>query len=105
MRKLKLNVEAITVESFQTQSKPAMRGTVAGHDTVESACPTACWTQCPSGCLTQCDASDCTACNPTNAADCTWYCPGTGTGGGGGGTETDDVGVRTCGTTCLEETA
>lgn len=98
MRKLKLDIEAITVESFQTQSKPAMRGTVAGHDTVESACPTACWTQCPSGCLTQCDASDCTACNPT--AQCTWNCGGTG---GGGGTQTDDAGVATCGNTCLED--
>jgi hypothetical protein len=97
MRKLKLNIEAITVESFQTQAESAIRGTVAANHTHETACSCAI-TECPTG-LTECDASDCTACNPTNPKDCTWA--PTATGGGGGGTETS--GVTECGSTCLEE--
>ena len=36
MKKLTLNPELLSVESFPTVAAPALRGTVRGHDTMES---------------------------------------------------------------------
>jgi hypothetical protein len=87
MKKLKLQIDELAVESFQTAADHEGRGTVQGND------ETGVWSQCASACLTMCDASDCTNCTaPTAALRCTWQC-GTGGGGGGGG---DTMNADTC---------
>ena len=63
MKKMKLNVEALAVESFDTSGDAPKRGTVFGE---QCTCYTNC--TCP-GCPT-CDAS----CNGTCAGTCAYTC-------------------------------
>ena len=80
--KLKLNLDDLTVESFDTSRRPEKRGTVFGE---QCTCYTNC--TCP-GCPT-CDASCGDTCDPSCAATCLYTC--------------DDVsclGGDTCGETC-----
>ena len=96
MNKLKLGLDDLQVDTFQTTSAPKQKGTVFGEQCT-------CYTQCTCpGCPT-CDAScngTCNAsCNGTCAATCNASCEGTcdacGTWGGScGGT----CGDYTCGT-------
>ena len=93
MRKLKLDVETITVESFAALPEPqASHGTVRGAATNYAN-------------ASECDPSFCVqaSCDWTFCANmtCQGYCGGGGTGGGGG--QTDEAGVATCGNTCLED--
>ena len=92
MRKLKLNVETITVESFAALPEPpAPRGTVRGAATNYAN-------------ASECDPSFCVqaSCDWTHCANmtCQGYCGGGGVSDGCG---TDNAGVRTCGTSCLED--
>lgn len=53
MKKLKLNVEALAVQTFDTAVPAEARGTVAGHvDTDPESCDYACASQFISGCGT-----------------------------------------------------
>lgn len=79
--KLTLNLEQLTVDSFDTSSAPARRGTVFGEQcTCPSACtcpgcPT-CDATCPATCYNTCDDYTCAAsCNGTcGAATCGYSC-------------------------------
>ena len=68
MGKLKLNLDQLTVDSFDTSATAQKRGTVVGEEqcTCPSACDTAC--TCP-GCDT-CDWSEC------NQQSCAGSCAG-----------------------------
>jgi hypothetical protein len=67
--KLKLNLEQLTVDSFETTLAERPKGTVFGE---QCTCPTAC--TCP-GCPT-CDASCNGTCGGTCAASCNGTCEG-----------------------------
>jgi hypothetical protein len=85
MRKLSLNLEALTVESFETDGSGAVRGTVQGHygtwkESAPLSCDYGCNTQqdgtCPSS-APSCDAScDGTCEGHTCDASCNGTCPG-----------------------------
>lgn len=86
MRKLKLDLDQLVVDSFSTQVRPKRGGTVRGQ-----ACT--CYTQCDTcpGCPT-CDAS----CNGTCGATCAGTCGGSCAG-------TCDASCNgTCGGTCYD---
>lgn len=56
MRKLKLDVAALTVEAFDTVTTPAPDGTVVGHGpTFTVQCGT-CWVSCTDTCPLPCPA-------------------------------------------------
>ena len=99
MQKLKLDLNALTVESFTTAAGEARAGTVRGHTSFGQCDPTYdcsndcnTWdTACGGGYVTQgcteqntcycptvegltCMYETCGACNPTGR-DCTTYCP------------------------------
>ena len=66
MRKLKLEMEALRIDSFDTESVPAGAGTVRGHLTIaQGSCRT-------------CDAT----CNPSCDDSCYYTCGGFVTYGG-----------------------
>jgi hypothetical protein len=76
MKKLRLTVDDLAVESFQTASVEALRGTVRGHDdSTDCSYGSPMYTGCDLSCEFACDGS----------GDCTPTCPRT-SGGGGGGT-------------------
>ncbi|HEX2077137.1 MAG TPA: hypothetical protein VHG08_05495 [Longimicrobium sp.] len=51
MKKLKLDVEAVEVESFPTQDEDgSRRGTVLGHSDTETQYQHTCWETCPNTC-------------------------------------------------------
>jgi hypothetical protein len=77
--KLKLNLDQLSVDSFDTSAQQATRGTVHGE---QCTCPTAC--TCP-GCPT-CDATCANTCDDyTCAASCNGTC-----------------GAATCGNSCRQ---
>lgn len=82
MRKLKLELELLQVESFNTAEPPAEKGTVAGHASTDPYC----------------SGNGPTLCEP---ASCQWThcqnlsCLGSGCGSGG-----NTAGTNTCGVTC-----
>lgn len=76
--KLKLNLDHLAVESFDTSAPPARKGTVYGE---QCTCYTAC--TCP-GCPT-CDPTCGASCNGTCDASCNGTCAAT---------------CNTCGATC-----
>jgi hypothetical protein len=61
MKKLRLQVESLRVESFDTREQPRGRGTVQAHDTNGGTCH-----------LSECGATYC-------ATNCYPYCPGADT--------------------------
>jgi hypothetical protein len=64
MKKLRLELEQLTVDSFDTVPLAAKRGTVVGEEQ-ECTCPTACYTNCTCpGCPT-CDHTCYQTCNAT----------------------------------------
>ena len=66
MRKLRLNLEQLAVDTFQTATSPADEGTVFGE---QCTCRTAC--TCPG-----CPTCDNTQCNQGSCGDtCDWTCP------------------------------
>ncbi|HEY0020068.1 MAG TPA: pinensin family lanthipeptide [Longimicrobium sp.] len=67
MKKLALNLDQLTVDSFETSARAAEKGTVVGEQ--QCTCPTACETACTCpGCPT-CVQTDCgqASCNGTCA--------------------------------------
>ena len=71
MRKLKLALDAIQVESFTTHSGAAARGTVDGQQRQTFGCPT--WT-CPAPTLDTCDQATCDySCNGGCGTGATCY--------------------------------
>jgi len=99
MRKLRLSMEALQVESFHVVEPETPRGTVAGlsgewidscglgcsrDDTVCNTCPASCngtcYNSCGASCAGTCNASCPASCGCTNYTDCgcgTWEtCPG-----------------------------
>jgi len=86
MRKLKLNLDGLTVESFQTLSEGgAQRGTVEAHlsqvcaltlgeDTCD--CVTNWHSSCPPTCAATCDGNSCNTCYTyCGQMSCVEYCP------------------------------
>lgn len=72
MRKLKLNVGELAVETFDTAAVPATRGTVEGREQFTYFCGT---DECTGPNGTSCDWSRCNTCNTCpplsqNPADC-----------------------------------
>src|SRR4051812_39125457 len=92
--KLKLNLEDIQVESFETtEEQRAADGTVVGASSFPawpflSNAPD-CFASCLNG---SCDSCDLTDCNPVNTCTCVFTCFGSGSG-------TGDDGDPTCTTT------
>lgn len=74
MSKLRLRLDTLMVESFDTTAMEAPRGTVFGE---QCSCPTNCPT-CEHTCAYTCDDATCPAC-PTCAASCNGTCDGGGT--------------------------
>lgn len=78
MKKLKLGLEELAVESFDTTPAHRERGTVVGE---QCTCPTACTCPgcptCDNTCPYTCDDQTCPAC-PTCAESCGGTCPGQG---------------------------
>ena len=75
MRKLRLTLEDLSVESFSTAVRPAREGTVGGHDLSDSTCHQklcTCDTMAGHTCEGTCDAS----CNGTCVASCDGTCDG-----------------------------
>lgn len=85
MAKLKLDLDRIAVQTFETLPKEASsRGTVLGHDDSLLECPSAVWHNCPSmvaqvdcpqsyyGTCQSCGNTcvGCTATCPTNGVEC-----------------------------------
>lgn len=78
MRKLKLSIEALQVESFHAELATPMPGTVAAHSaTVEPTdCPASQWATCAAGCsmyATQCGSCQDVSCGFT-CVTCGWSC-------------------------------
>jgi len=68
MKKLALNVEELTVTSFETSRAPAERGTVVGNgNTNGNTCPATCGFSCAGTCEISCVASCISTCD---AAPC-----------------------------------
>jgi len=82
MNKLKLHLEDLQVDTFQTTSAEKPKGTVFGE---QCTCYTQCTCPgCPT-CYASCNGSCDASCNGTCAASCDASCNGTcdcGTGGG-----------------------
>jgi hypothetical protein len=85
MKKLRLNVDALTVQSFATADQASSRGTVHGE---ECTCPTnctcpgcpSCGETCPNTCAETCDDATCNTCDYSCWDTCqktcyTWICP------------------------------
>jgi hypothetical protein len=105
MQKLKLQLEDLSVESFDTTAPAKAKGTVFGEQctcytnctcpgcpTCEASCNGTCDASCNGTCDASCNGTCDASCNggfsclcPTNAADCTQYydrtCNGNGTCG------------------------
>lgn len=75
MNKLKLDLEELGVESFDTQGGVKERGTVVGEQ--QCSCVGTCYWQatCAATCAYTCDDQTCPAC-PTCAASCNGTCEG-----------------------------
>jgi hypothetical protein len=74
MKKLRLELDQLTVDSFDTAVPAAKRGTVMGEE--QCTCPSACNTNCTCpGCPT-CDHTYCNqaSCNGTCDDSCASYC-------------------------------
>jgi hypothetical protein len=80
MEKLKLDLDALTVESFATERRSTERGTVAGQELTENCGNTDYCTAptCGGTCYASCDGSDCGtyrcteySCYETCGGDCT----------------------------------
>jgi hypothetical protein len=81
MKKLRLNLDQLTVDSFDTAAAVVQRGTVRGEE--QCTCPTACNTNCTCpGCPT-CDYTACgqESCNGSCFASCNGSCYFTECGG------------------------
>jgi len=93
MKKLKLSVETLAVESFDTAWSQAERGTIEGHSGTCS--PESCDYWCPS-----LRPSDCCTADPTCPASCQntcqQSCDGTCNGGLTCGPGWEDTGVYVC---------
>ncbi|HEU4881355.1 MAG TPA: hypothetical protein VFT45_03890 [Longimicrobium sp.] len=77
MRKIRLHLESITVESFQTTAPDPAAGTVAAHQQISDGgtCENTCGRSCPQTCPASCDAT-CVTCL-SNCQPClTPGCPG-----------------------------
>jgi len=75
MNKLKLTLDDLAVESFQTASAEELRGTVRGFgDSTNCSYGSPMYTACDLSCELECGGS----------GECTPTCPNTTTGGGGG---------------------
>lgn len=76
MRKLRLNLDALQVESFETDEARAARGTVLGNEELSYYCET--WEQdCRTAGHASCQATRCVSCSTGGAsAQCepTWNC-------------------------------
>ncbi len=81
MKKLKLNLDDLKVESFNTSTSEPIKGTVKGNWTYTNSCgeesdgivicdteQATCWNTCDATCFTNC-ATDCATCNGSCAAD------------------------------------
>jgi hypothetical protein len=89
MKKLKLDLNELKVESFETSKQSIRKGTVNGHATVpvgfcadqsyHTYCPTSACLQC-SGELTNCNQNTCdyTECNQNTCDTCYNTCDGYG---------------------------
>ena len=74
MRKLKLEIENLAVESFDTQAAAKPKGTVFGEQcTCYTACTCPGCPTCDNTCAYTCDDATCPAC-PTCAASCNGTC-------------------------------
>lgn len=90
MKKLVLQLEALTVESFETSGTEALRGTVRAHgDSSDCSYYSPHYTFCDLSCEFECGQSH----------ECTPVCPGGG-GGGTGGTTTDPTPQTFCDLSC-----
>jgi hypothetical protein len=92
MKKLTLQLETLTVESFETAGPEALRGTVHGHgDSSNCSYFSPNYTFCNLSCEFACGESH----------ECTPVCPGTGTTSGTGTTTTTDPTPQTfCNLSC-----
>jgi len=84
MKKLKLNLDEIKVESFQTVQALINKGTVLGNDEWTVTCPpdteAGCATEaatCPNTCVNTCAATCPNTCIATCVASCNGTCDGT----------------------------
>ena len=64
MKKIRLDVDALRVTSFEAGARPAETGTVHGHATKPATCGISCLGTCATNC-------DCTLGCPTLIAPCT----------------------------------
>lgn len=71
MRKLRLNLEALEVESFDTADAEAARGTVLGNEEYTWSCETA--PECRTGGHASCAVTRCIQCSTSDPA--TTDCP------------------------------
>ena len=71
MRKVKLDLDAIQVESFEASGGGGTRGTVRGH-----LCPCCCCDPCCCTCCDTCQATCPATCPYTCAGDTCISCPG-----------------------------
>ena len=85
MRKLKLDLDCLVVESFDTRPARAEGGTVFGQATFGESCEGTCYTDCWGGTCPNCDQS--------SIALCTQAC-------GSGREGTCDATCATCGDSC-----
>ncbi len=94
MKKLKLEIENLAVESFDTSASEKPKGTVFGEQcTCQTACTCPGCPSCDYTCAYTCDDATCPAC-PTCAASCNGTCNEASCYG--------TCGEYTCGFTCYE---
>ncbi len=79
MKKLKLDLNTLRVESFETLTEPGQRGTMAGFASVQ-ACVSQGDPNCNTGvsCAGTCEetcAKSCDTCLPTCEKTCDFWCP------------------------------
>jgi hypothetical protein len=69
-KKLKLDIERLEVEAFETAQATGGRGTVQGRDAASDTCPGTDWISCPYTCEVTCSP----ACEDTFWRSCWWSC-------------------------------
>jgi hypothetical protein len=97
VNKLKLDLDELAVESFDTCGVDREKGTVLGEE--QCTCPgVTCANTCPATCAHTCDDATCPQC-PTCAASCNGTCDDPSCWGSCGATCWE-----TCGRTCIDIT-